>query len=352
MSEWKSGEFERERVSTVLRAFTPARALDRIESIDLEELHADGKRLILLDVDNTLVEWKQENFSTVVVEWLETAKRLGFHICIISNTRRVQRLARISEHLGIPIVRGRFKPSRVMYRLALIKFGCTAHQAVMIGDQMMTDILGANRAGIDAIWVQKMAPKEFGPTKINRMVESVLTSFIYKALIMPERPGHESLPDSTRRRVRLTAQVLRFCVVGGSSFVIDAAVTYALMRWQGKQFGSWLIAAVPAVTHWANTPLKVAAPLFGAIATLFAMYNNYFWNRTWTFEAKGVSEKSTQITRFFSVSVLGSVFNTLIFSFLYKGIDNVILCKAIAAIIVGVYSFIAQRQYAFRPKRN
>jgi HAD superfamily phosphatase (TIGR01668 family) len=354
MSEWKSGTFERERISTVFRAFAPARATDRLEDVDLHALHEQGKRLILLDVDNTLVEWKQENFSPVVIEWLETAKQTGFHICIISNTRRVQRLARISETLGIPTVRGRFKPSRVMYRLALIKFSCKADQAVMIGDQMMTDILGANRAGIDAIWVRKMAPKEFGPTKINRMIEGILTSFIYKALVVPENSGAGSIGGEVGSRVKLTQQIIRFCLVGGSSFVIDAGVTLLLMKLFGEAVGAWLVATVPWATHWATRPDRAAAPVLGEIGSLFAMYNNYIWNRSWTFEAKGASRKSTQMSRFFVVSRIGSGFNNLIYAYLYRlrtgGLWG-FLCKVIAALIVGVWSFVAQRQYAFKAKK-
>jgi HAD superfamily phosphatase (TIGR01668 family) len=352
MSEWKSGHFERERVSTAIRAFAPARAADNLESVDLDAMYSQGKRLILLDVDNTLVEWKQEDFSEGVLNWLSHAKELGFQICIISNTRRLQRLARISEMLGVQTVRGRFKPSRAMYRLALIKFECKREQAVMIGDQMMTDILGANRAGIDAIWVRKMAPKEFGPTKLNRFVEGILTSFIYKALILPENAGDGSISRATQNEVRLVEQVIRFVIVGGTSFVIDAGLTTLFMRWEGQAIGTWLLSSVPFLFGWSRGPSEAAAPILGGIASLFAMYNSYFWNRIWTFEARGKSRKSTQITRFFVVSILGSFLNAGIFAMLYNAIagHQVLLSKAIAAMIVAIWNFIGQRQFAFKSK--
>jgi HAD superfamily phosphatase (TIGR01668 family) len=353
MSDWKSGHFERERVSSVIRAFAPARATDCLESIDLQGLYNQGKRLILLDVDNTLVEWKQENFSESVVAWLEEAKRLGFDLCIISNTRRLQRLARISERLGVHTVRGRFKPSRVMYRLALIKFGHKREETVMIGDQMMTDIFGANRAGIDAIWVRKIAHKEFGPTKINRMMEALLASMIYKALILPEDVGEDQMSPETHQSVKLTQQIFRFLIVGGSSFLIDAGLTALFMKLEGPTLGQWLVSSAHWAFWWANSPDKAAAPIIGGIASLFAMYNSYVWNRAWTFEAMGTSRRSTQITRFFIVSILGSGLNAVIFSSIYNAMSGqrVLLPKAIAALIVAVWNFIGQRQFAFKSRQ-
>ncbi|MEZ0324367.1 MAG: YqeG family HAD IIIA-type phosphatase, partial [Fimbriimonas sp.] len=155
----------------VFHPFTPAHAVNTLQEIDLDVLWASGKRLLLVDVDNTLVQWKQENFAAPVLEWIAKAKQMGFNICLVSNTNRLDRLARLKELLGVETVRGRFKPSRAMFRLAMIKFKNKPEETIMIGDQLMTDILGANRAGIEAYWVRKMEGREFGPTAINRKIE-------------------------------------------------------------------------------------------------------------------------------------------------------------------------------------
>lgn len=214
MRPWQSGTFDRERISPVWHPFLPTQAIDSIHSIDLQVLHETGKRLLLLDVDNTLVVWQSEDLSEEVYHWIQEAKRLGFLVCILSNTNRVERLQRICSHLGVDYIRGRMKPSRVMYRLALVKYQVHANQAIMVGDQLMTDVLGANRSGIDAIWVRQMGGHEFGPTKINRFIESQLTSRIYKALVLPENESVRGCSQFDRP----TDFALRG---GGSEFVFN-----------------------------------------------------------------------------------------------------------------------------------
>jgi HAD superfamily phosphatase (TIGR01668 family) len=360
MSTWRSGEFERQSVSRLFRAFTPARAIDNLHSVDVDALWSGGKRLILLDVDNTLVAWKKEDFSPEIRAWLARAKALGFQICIISNTHRLERLARIKTELGVETVRGRFKPSRAMFRLALIKFGRKAEETVMIGDQMMTDILGANRSGIDAIWVRQMDAREFGPTKVNRFIERLLTSAIYKALVMPESETAHGVPAQQAAEVTVVQQIVRFLVVGGASFLIDTVLTVFLMHWikiggeeMGSAFGRSLQLNLPHLFAFADTPDKASAPVLGAVASFVAMFNSFFWNRLWTFEAKGKDRKSAQVVRFYIVSILGVLLNAAIFTFFYNNLPGrrILFSKMLAAAIVAIWSFLGQRFFAFKAAR-
>ena len=203
MKPFRSGHFNMDMVRRPLRPFCPVSAYHTLESIPLEGLRNRGKKLILLDVDNTLVRWKGEDFTTEVLEWLAEAKALGFNLCILSNTRRPTRLNRLSEKLGIMTIRDRFKPSRRMYQLALKHFDLTPDDAVMIGDQIMTDILGANRSGIEAIWVHRIHDLEFVGTRVNRMIERAIVSSLYKAM-----PLIEDLPEPHIRET-LATQFLR-----------------------------------------------------------------------------------------------------------------------------------------------
>jgi hypothetical protein len=364
LSTWRSGEFQRERLSGLFRAFAPARAVERLESIDLDQLWESGKRLLLLDIDNTLVEWRQEQFAPEVLAWLERAKQIGFKICILSNTRRVERLSRISQKLGIDTVRGRFKPSRAMYRLALIRYAVRAEHAVMIGDQMMTDVLGANRAGIDAIWVQRMAPREFGPTAINRFVERLLSSAIYKALILTEAETALKLDPSQGKKATTVEQVFRFLIVGVASFVIDTGLKFLFMRGihvggqeMGVVFGRWLQENLPSLFGRFSRPDNAAAGVLGGCASQIAMLNSYIWNRSWTFEAHGKDRRSAQIVRFFAVTESGALLNAVLFGAFYgvlPGSKNLrtIAANFVAAAVVAVWNFVGQRHFAFRERKT
>jgi hypothetical protein len=152
-----------------------------LDEVNLEALKRSGKKLIMLDVDHTLVHWKQEDYSPGVLDWIDRAKTMGFMLVILSNTHRPARLARISERLKIKAYRGKFKPCTDMYLQAMKDHGTNPAEAIMIGDQMMTDVLGANRAGIEAIWLKKLDGPEFFGTKFNRVIEFIISGLLAKA---------------------------------------------------------------------------------------------------------------------------------------------------------------------------
>lgn len=357
--KWQSGDFDRQRLSGAVRRFAPAHAADSLVQIDLQKLWDKGKRLLLLDVDNTLVQWRGEEFSPEVIAWIERAKAMGFGICIISNTRREDRLARLSQILGVETVRGRFKPSRAMFRLALIKFQRKPEEAIMVGDQMMTDVLGANRSGIDAIWVRKMEGQEFKGTRINRMIEGFLTGHVYEALISPvdEAPGEE--PKRT-----LMNQIIRFLIVGGTSFALNAAIRWVLMfkvTYGNERFsvaaGDWLQGHIGWPFSIFNKPSDAFFPIACAVAATFAILNSFIWNRSWTFEIRGKAQRAAQLRRFFLVSWIGALLDLMISSSLNHvigGQENVSVMAAtvISAGIVAVWNFIGQRTFAFRAAKT
>ncbi len=157
-------------------------AVATVSDIDPTSLKAAGKSVVLLDVDNTLMPWRGEKMPEASVSWVEALKREGIRVCILSNTRRVERLTRIAAQLGVEFIRGKFKPSPRMYHQALERFDAKPAEAVMVGDQLFTDVWGANRAGIESIWVQPIARREFVGTKVSRLGESVVRGALYKAL--------------------------------------------------------------------------------------------------------------------------------------------------------------------------
>ncbi len=353
---WQSGDFDRQRLRGAVRHFAPAHAAESLHAVDLQRLHDNGKRLILLDVDHTLVKWKEEEFSPEVVEWIERAKSMGFGLCIISNTHRLERLERLKTKLGVETVRGRFKPSTAMFRLALIKFNRKPEEAIMIGDQLLTDVLGANRSGIDAIWVRKMDGKEFSGTKIvNRTIERFLTGPVYRALIAPidEDPG----PEPARS---LGNQLVRFAIVGGTSFAIDYCVKMTLAfaipygnGTLGEVAGRALQRDYPALFGGFETPTKAFWPLAAVVGGAFGMANSFVWNRRWTFEIRGKEGRKEQLRRFVAISLVGVALNVGISSFvnhLLSGDEKMDarIATVVATLIVGFWNFAAQRLYAFR----
>jgi uncharacterized protein len=364
---FRTGSFDKSRVHAAVQPFVPAHAVSTLQEIDLDALWESGKRLILVDVDNTIVAWKTEEFTEPVLEWMARAKQMGFEICIISNTNRVDRLQRLADRLQVQVVRGRFKPSRAMFRLALIKFQRKPEEAIMIGDQMMTDILGANRSGIEAIWVRKMEGREFTGTKINRFVEGILRGPVYKALITPidEQPDPDPIEQAKPLEDRAVVhQFIRFVIVGGTSFIVDFGILWLLrfvVTWDGvllsQIVGTWLQQTMPTLFAYAHTPADASIPPFKIFAAGVAILNSFVWNRMWTFSIRGREERMAQLRRFYVVALIGLALNTILVTVLHNVIParptlSLAIAQVVAAGVVAVWNFTGQRFYAFKVHRR
>ena len=172
---------DRSRVPGWMRRFCPDHHVSSVSAIEPDTLLEAGIQAVLLDLDNTLVAWRGSELPNHTEEWVELCKRAGLRLCLVSNTRNLPRLKALSERLGIPYVRGRMKPAKDGFILALALVNTAPQHAVMVGDQLFTDILGANRVGMRSIWVERLHPKEFFGTKISRMAERLLLRTLRRA---------------------------------------------------------------------------------------------------------------------------------------------------------------------------
>ena len=368
MSNFREGTFKKEAIASWARRFSPASSSLSLLDVDVRQLADSGKKLILLDVDNTLLPWRSEAVSQPTLEWIEAAKREGLELCIISNTRHPARLERIAEKLGVHAIRGKFKPSPAMYRQALSQFGAKPDEAVMIGDQIFTDIWGANRAGIEAIWVRPLTSRDFVGTKFSRVGERILRPVIYKGLETEDAEADE-LPAGgpaavSMLRIPVVRQFVKFAIVGGSSTVVDLGLNYVLMMVVtingvalGDVFGQWLVNAFPSFFQFATKPSAAAAPVFKVLTASLGMVNSFYWNRRWTFRIRGSHERMEQFKKFILVSVAGALLNTIIFTGLYNVIPghskrSWAIASAIATVVVAFWNFSGQKYWAFRQKHH
>lgn len=359
MRRFRAGKFERNTVPTPLRNLTPHEAQVSLTEIDPAALAEQGYKLVLLDVDNTLLPWKAHELPQATLDWCARAKSAGLQIALVSNTRHPERLKRLAQALDVPIAEGKFKPSPSMYRNAVERAGVRLEEAVMIGDQLFTDVLGANRAGIASIWIRPMARREFVGTKFSRFAEFVVGPAIYRAMI--NTPG--DLPISPRRGPlanRGVRQFVKFVVVGGSSTIIDWGLTALFMGWAifgGRSLGVTVGNALQDAKVWpftfADTPFGAGLPVMTAIAAGFAILNSYYWNRRWTFRAVGHERQVKQISKFFTIALIGLGLNTVITTVVFKlaNTDEGIAAaigKVTATAIVLFWNFFGQKYFTFR----
>jgi len=157
----------------VHRWLRPTLRIDSIYDIDIEGLAARGIRGVILDLDNTIVPWGAREAPQMLLAWIRRARAAGLALCIVSNNGG-DRIAALSNSLGVPALTGAMKPRRRALRRALALMGTTAAATALIGDQLFTDVLGGNRLGLRTILVRPQSGQEFPLTRLVRFVERIM----------------------------------------------------------------------------------------------------------------------------------------------------------------------------------
>ncbi len=158
----------------------PNMRVGSVYEIDLEILAAQGIRGIITDLDNTLVGAKEPLATPELVLWLDKVRSAGFGVAIVSNNNET-RVGNFAAPLEIPFVHAARKPTQGAFRKALTMLGLEAKETVMIGDQMMTDVLGGNRMGLYTILVAPISPADEGVmTLFNRRLERIALARLRK----------------------------------------------------------------------------------------------------------------------------------------------------------------------------
>ena len=127
----------------------PDRVLASFRDVTPEMIRALGARAVLTDIDNTLATYDDADPPEEVVLWCRRMADAGIAVVLLSNNSEA-RVSRFAEPLGVPAFAKAGKPSVRPIRQALSDIGCPAGEAVALGDQLLTDVWGARRAGLRA----------------------------------------------------------------------------------------------------------------------------------------------------------------------------------------------------------
>jgi uncharacterized protein len=173
----------------MFKRLLPDQIVNTVFDINLDEMFARGVRGIITDLDNTLVSAKTPLATPKLLAWLDHVKEQGFKVVILSNNNGT-RVSKFAEPLGIPYIPAARKPAGGAFLRALKLMELKSEQAVVVGDQMLTDVFGGRRAGLHTILVTPIAPKEEGwATQINRRIEKIALARLRKKGLWPDQGG-------------------------------------------------------------------------------------------------------------------------------------------------------------------
>ncbi len=153
--------------------FAPDGYADRLSRVSLDELAARGIRGIIVDLDNTLVGYGQDQLATEDAAWVAAARARDFRICLVSNNFN-ERVLRVGAQLGVPAVASALKPLPRGFIAALRLLGTAKRQTVVVGDQLFTDVLGAKFLGLHSILTEPLVAQDWLGTRVLRLLERTL----------------------------------------------------------------------------------------------------------------------------------------------------------------------------------
>lgn len=167
-----------------LKNVLPFSCYNTFDDIPLSNYYRSGKKVLIIDLDNTLVPYDEEVPNDNIKNKLKELIEIGFIIYIASNNhpKRVKIFCDEldKENINIKWMAHSFKPFKRCYKWALTDVKkeipeITPKQILSIGDQLITDCLGSNKSNIDCILVRPIKKKtEKWYTKLNRMNERIL----------------------------------------------------------------------------------------------------------------------------------------------------------------------------------
>ena len=151
--------------------FTPDKYVTDVSAIDLDELWDKGKRALFLDRDNTVVPRDTKVVPPSAVAWLDHAHELGYRVCLVSNNFHSSQVGATARLMGCEVVDHAMKPAPFALRRAMRMHAVMPGEAVMIGDQVFTDVAAGNLARVRTVLVRPQSRSDLWYTHVFRVFE-------------------------------------------------------------------------------------------------------------------------------------------------------------------------------------
>lgn len=179
----------------MLSLFKPTWMVESIYDIKPEQLKAYGIRMVLTDLDNTLIAWNHPDATKESLEWIQDVEDMGIPVVIVSNNR-TGRVKKVADMLQLPFVSWAMKPFSRGFKKVMDTYDLDKSELIMVGDQMLTDVLGSNLFGLSCVLVKPLLASDAWNTKLNRWLELKIINYLVKK--DPEMEWRDSLDKKIR----------------------------------------------------------------------------------------------------------------------------------------------------------
>lgn len=145
----------------------------KVEEITIEFLQKNKIKALILDMDNTLIDYKK-NITKEVEKWAKDLIGQGTKLYIVSNTSNKEKVQSVAKKLGIPYIYFAKKPLKSGFKKAQKNLQEKPENIAVVGDQIFTDVIGGNRCNMYTVLVDPILPKDFWYTLWKRPIENII----------------------------------------------------------------------------------------------------------------------------------------------------------------------------------
>lgn len=159
----------------------PKAYFNNVREISYEFLKKNNIKALILDVDNTLIDYDR-NLSDENIIWANQMKKDGIKLYILSNTNKKEKVDTVSKKLDIPYINFAKKPMKDGFIRVKKILGEENENIGVVGDQLFTDVLGANRCKMFSILVEPVGKKDLFLTRLKRPLEQWIKNRYFKKI--------------------------------------------------------------------------------------------------------------------------------------------------------------------------
>ena len=143
----------------------------KVEEIDIEFIQKNKLKALILDIDNTLIDYNR-TLTESVKQWAKGLSGQGVKLYILSNSNDKEKVEKVANELNIPFEYFAKKPLKTGFLKVQKILKEEPEKIGVVGDQIFTDVLGGNRCKMFTILVDPINEKDYWYTAWKRPIEN------------------------------------------------------------------------------------------------------------------------------------------------------------------------------------
>lgn len=159
----------------------PKAYFKNVREITYKFLKENNINALVLDVDNTLIDYDR-NLPEENIVWGNEMKKNGIKLYILSNTNKKDKVEAVSKKMEIKYINFAKKPLKSGFKKVKKLLDEEYENIGVVGDQIFTDVLGANRCKMFSILIEPVGEKDLIFTKIKRPIEQLVKNKYFKKI--------------------------------------------------------------------------------------------------------------------------------------------------------------------------